>query len=31
MSQYLSLPVEQTVHFGPYRVHPRQRLVLEGG
>lgn len=31
MSQYLALPVEQTVHFGPYRVHPRQRLVLEGG
>ena len=31
MSQYLSLPVEKTVHFGPYRVHPRQRLVLEGG
>lgn len=31
MSQYLSLPVEQTVHFGPYRVHPRQRLVLEAG
>ncbi|WP_335944340.1 winged helix-turn-helix domain-containing protein [Pseudomonas sp. G166] len=31
MSHYLNLPVEQTVHFGPYRVHPRQRLVLEGG
>jgi len=31
MSQYLSLPVEKTVHFGPYRVHPRQRLVMEGG
>lgn len=31
MSQYLNLPVEQTVHFGPYRVHPRQRLVLEAG
>ncbi|MCM2461011.1 helix-turn-helix transcriptional regulator [Pseudomonas sp. CG7] len=30
MSHYLSLPVEQPVHFGPYRVHPRQRLVLEG-
>ncbi|WP_260961440.1 ATP-binding protein [Pseudomonas citri] len=31
MSHYpLDLPVEQTVHFGPYRVHPRQRLVLEG-
>lgn len=30
MSQPLTLPVEQTVHFGPYRVHPRQRLVLEG-
>ncbi|WHS58249.1 winged helix-turn-helix domain-containing protein [Pseudomonas sp. G2-4] len=31
MSHYLNLPVEQTVHFGPYRVHPRQRLVLEAG
>ncbi len=31
MSQYVSVPVEQTVHFGPYRVHPRQRLVLEAG
>lgn len=31
MSQYLRLPVEKTLHFGPYRVHPRQRLVLEGG
>ncbi|MGN8343037.1 ATP-binding protein [Pseudomonas sp. SMV71] len=31
MSQPLTLPVEQTVHFGPYQVHPRQRLVLEGG
>ncbi|MBC3361723.1 winged helix-turn-helix domain-containing protein [Pseudomonas sp. SWRI154] len=31
MSHYLSLPVEQTLHFGPYRVHPRQRLVLERG
>jgi predicted ATPase/DNA-binding winged helix-turn-helix (wHTH) protein len=31
MSHPPSLPIEQTVHFGPYRVHPRQRLVLEGG
>lgn len=31
MSHYLNLPVEQTVHFGPYRVHPSQRLVLEAG
>ncbi|AHL33389.1 transcriptional regulator [Pseudomonas brassicacearum] len=31
MSHYLNLPGEQTVHFGPYRVHPRQRLVLEAG
>ncbi|MCJ8206878.1 winged helix-turn-helix domain-containing protein [Pseudomonas sp. RGM2987] len=31
MSQPLTLPVEQTVHFGPYQVHPRQRVVLEGG
>lgn len=22
---------EQAVHFGPYRIHPRQRLVLEAG
>ena len=22
---------DQAVHFGPYRVHPRQRLVLEAG
>ncbi|BBP64376.1 MULTISPECIES: ATP-binding protein [Pseudomonas] len=31
MSQSPSLPVDQTVHFGPYRVHPRQRLVMEAG
>ncbi|MDU9028740.1 ATP-binding protein [Pseudomonas mediterranea] len=31
MSHPSALPVEQTVHFGPYHVHPRQRLVLEGG
>lgn len=31
MSHDLDLPVEQTVHFGPYHVHPRQRLVLEAG
>lgn len=29
MSQLLSLPAEQTLCFGPYRVHPRQRLVFE--
>lgn len=22
---------DQAVHFGPYRVHPHQRLVLEAG
>ena len=22
---------DQAVHFGPYRIHPRQRLVLEAG
>ena len=22
---------DQAVQFGPYRIHPRQRLVLEGG
>ncbi|WP_448651928.1 ATP-binding protein [Pseudomonas fluorescens] len=24
-------PSDQAVHFGPYRIHPRQRLVLEAG
>ena len=27
----MSDPSEQAVHFGPYRIHPRQRLVLEAG
>lgn len=31
MNHPLDLAVEQTVHFGPYQVHPRQRLVLEAG
>lgn len=31
MSQSPNLPVERGVHFGPYQVHPRQRLVLEAG
>lgn len=22
---------DQAMHFGPYRIHPRQRVVLEGG
>ncbi|WP_164661991.1 winged helix-turn-helix domain-containing protein, partial [Pseudomonas viridiflava] len=22
---------DQAVHFGPYRIHPRERLVLEAG
>ncbi|MBT2337735.1 MULTISPECIES: ATP-binding protein [Pseudomonas] len=31
MNHSPSLPAEQTVHFGPYRVHPQQHLVLEAG
>lgn len=31
MSHSLDLPVEQTVHFGPYHVHLKRRLVLEAG
>ncbi|ROM52430.1 transcriptional regulator [Pseudomonas canadensis] len=27
----MSDPGDQAVHFGPYRIHPRQRLVLEAG
>lgn len=27
----MSAPHDQAVHFGPYRVHPHQRLVLEAG
>ena len=27
----MSAPRDQAVHFGPYRIHPRQRLVLEAG
>ncbi|NVZ54093.1 helix-turn-helix transcriptional regulator [Pseudomonas sp. B6002] len=27
----MSDPRDQAVHFGPYRVHPHQRLVLEAG
>ena len=27
----MSDPRDQAVHFGPYRIHPRQRLVLEAG
>ena len=27
----MSDPSDQAVHFGPYRIHPRQRLVLEAG
>ncbi|KIH82834.1 ATP-binding protein [Pseudomonas batumici] len=26
----MTLPPEQVVHFGPYRIYPGQRLVLEG-
>lgn len=31
MSQYKPLASDQAVHFGPYRIHPQQRLVLESG
>lgn len=31
MNDYLDLEGRQAVHFGPYRVHPQQRLVLEAG
>ncbi|MDT9632160.1 AAA family ATPase [Pseudomonas sp. JV449] len=27
----MSAPRDQAVHFGPYRIHPHQRLVLEAG
>ncbi|WP_053128242.1 winged helix-turn-helix domain-containing protein [Pseudomonas sp. MIACH] len=27
----MSDPRDQAVHFGPYRIHPHQRLVLEAG
>ena len=27
----MSDPSDQAMHFGPYRIHPRQRLVLEAG
>jgi predicted ATPase/DNA-binding winged helix-turn-helix (wHTH) protein len=27
----MSNPHDQAMHFGPYRIHPRQRVVLEGG
>ena len=27
----MTLPPEQAIHFGPYRIYPGQRLIMEAG